>query len=265
MLNTATFFFAQVVTVHPFFTELYYRRLVQTQHRTCFRIPSPVTYYTTAIYSKFTTGMPLLADAGLQQRHVPPPVKLRRRAAAQSAGGYMSAASFQMVINNWKKCVLYNWKRRDMSAFGKRPQAFVLHGFQPPPPPSGDFVASAVSKIVTAIEAIFGSKASDLSYQELHCATYNMVIQRQGEILYNSVCQAFKAQARSVAARLDSCPDAQLLLIYIESWRSYSFALHIICSFLMYMDHNYCSVLKKPSLHRVGINAFLERACEPGP
>ena len=139
----------------------------------------------------------------------------------------------------------------------------MLHGFQPPPPPSGDFVASAISKIVVAIEAIFGSKASDLSYQELHCATYNMVIQRQGEILYNSVCQAFKAQARSVAARLDSCPDAQLLLIYIESWRSYSFALHIICSFLMYMDHNYCSVLKKPSLHRVGINAFLERACEP--
>lgn len=150
-----------------------------------------------------------------------------------------------------------------MSAFGKRPQAFVLHGFQPPPPPSGDFVASAVSKVVSAIDAIFGSKASDLSYQELHCATYNMVIQRQGEILYNSVCQAFKAQARAVAAQLDGCPDAQLLLVYTESWRSYSFALHIICSFLMYMDHNYCSVLKKQSLHRVGINAFLERACEP--
>ena len=150
-----------------------------------------------------------------------------------------------------------------MSAFGRRPQSFVLHGFQPPPPPSGDFVASAISKIVLAIEAIFGSKASDLSFQELHCATYNMVIQRQGESLYNAVCQSFKEHSRSVASQLAMCSDPQLLSMYIESWRSYSIALHVICSFLMYMDHNYCSVLKKPSLHRVGINSFLELASEP--
>ena len=150
-----------------------------------------------------------------------------------------------------------------MSAFGKRPQAFVLHGFQPPPPPSGDFVASAISKIVVAIEAIFGSKASDLSYQELHCATYNMVIQRQGETLYTAVCQSFKDYARTVAQQLSVCSETQLLSIYIEYWRSYSIALHSICSFLMYMDYNYCSVLKKPSLHRVGISTFLELASEP--
>jgi hypothetical protein len=150
-----------------------------------------------------------------------------------------------------------------MSAFGKRPQAFVLHGFQPPPPPSGDFVASAISKIVVAIEAIFGSKASDLSYQELHCATYNMVIQRQGETLYTAVCQSFKDYARTVALQLSVCSETQLLSIYIEYWRSYSIALHSICSFLMYMDYNYCSVLKKPSLHRVGISTFLELASEP--
>ncbi len=139
----------------------------------------------------------------------------------------------------------------------------MLHGFQPPPPPSGDFVATAVSKIVVAIEAIFGSKASDLSYQELHCATYNMVIQRQGETLYSAVCRSFKEYAGIVAAQLANCPDAQLLSMYIEHWRSYSLALHSICSFLMYMDHNYCSVLKKPPLHRVGINTFLEIASDP--
>jgi cullin 3 len=150
-----------------------------------------------------------------------------------------------------------------MSAFGRRPQAFVLHGFQPPPPPSGDFVASAISKIVLAIDAIFCSKASDLSYQELHCATYNMVIQRQGESLYNAVCQSFVDYARSVASQLAMCSNAMLMTMYIEKWCSYSLALHVICSFLMYMDHNYCSVLKKPSLHRVGINAFLEVASNP--
>jgi cullin 3 len=150
-----------------------------------------------------------------------------------------------------------------MSAFGRRPQAFVLHGFQPPPPPSGDFVASAISKIVLAIDAIFGSEASDLSYQELHCATYNMVIQRQGESLCNAVCQSFKDRARAVASQLANCSDTTLLSMYVENWRSYSIALHVICSFLMYMDHNYCSVLKKPSLYRVGINVFLEVASEP--
>lgn len=139
----------------------------------------------------------------------------------------------------------------------------MLHGFQPPPPPSGDFVAAAISKIVVAIEAIFESRASDLSYQELHCATYNMVIQRQGETLYNAVCRSFKSRAGALASQLAQCPDAQLLSVYIEHWRSYSIALHIICSFLMYMDHNYCSVLKKPSLHRMGINAFLELASDP--
>ena len=139
----------------------------------------------------------------------------------------------------------------------------MLHGFQPPPPPSGDFVASAISKIIVAIEAIFGSKASDLSYQELHCATYNMVIQRQGETLYSAVCQSFKDHARTVALQLSACSDAQLLSMYIEYWRSYSIALHSVCSFLMYMDYNYCSVLKKPSVHRVGINIFLELASEP--
>lgn len=139
----------------------------------------------------------------------------------------------------------------------------MLHGFQPPPPPSADFVSSAISKIIMAIEAIFGSKASDLSFQELHCATYNMVIQRQGETLYKAVCSSFKEHARAAALRLECCLDTQLLSIYIDSWRSHSIALHIICSFLMYMDHNYCTVLKKPSLHRVGIDAFLEVASEP--
>ena len=70
---------------------------------------------------------------------------------------------------------------------------------------------------------------------------YNMVLQKQGKLLYDNVQKQVAAHLKTVAAKVKQQTDATLLKVLSESWEQHNKTMRMISDILMYMVSTACT------------------------
>eukprot|EP00303_Exanthemachrysis_gayraliae_P000646 CAMPEP_0206009892 /NCGR_PEP_ID=MMETSP1464-20131121/10557_1 /ASSEMBLY_ACC=CAM_ASM_001124 /TAXON_ID=119497 /ORGANISM="Exanthemachrysis gayraliae, Strain RCC1523" /LENGTH=316 /DNA_ID=CAMNT_0053383497 /DNA_START=43 /DNA_END=989 /DNA_ORIENTATION=+ len=119
-----------------------------------------------------------------------------------------------------------------------------------------DYVRRTWTVLRDAIGQIFAHNASNLSFEELYRNGYNMVLHKHGDRLYDGLSGAVTSQLQTVAAAVESAPDAAFLEVLIKRWDDHKLSMIMIRDILMYMDRTYVTVNKKTPVYELGLNAF---------
>lgn len=97
-----------------------------------------------------------------------------------------------------------------------------------------------------AIDEIYNQNASQLSFEELYRFSYNLVMQKHGDVLYDGLRANLSAHLARSAAVLNDASNDQLLDHTAAAWAAHTIAFNMIKDILMYMDRSYCPQKKRP-------------------
>jgi len=113
-----------------------------------------------------------------------------------------------------------------------------------------------LDKILDAVEQIYLENASSLSFQLLYTTAYQIVVSKQGEILYNKIKDAFSKYVQDLREKIVESKDEIFLKDLLQVWNKHRTSVNLIRDILMYMDKNYVPQSKKMPLFELGIKLF---------
>ncbi|CAI5707445.1 unnamed protein product [Peronospora effusa] len=108
----------------------------------------------------------------------------------------------------------------------------------------------------TAIYEIFSHNASLLSFEELYRNSYNLVLHKHGDVLYNGVVDVITEHLECVAHQIASVSDELLLGTLNEQWMDYQIVMTMVRDILMYMDRTYVTQKRKLPVYDKGLHIF---------
>ncbi|CAH0479912.1 unnamed protein product [Peronospora belbahrii] len=108
----------------------------------------------------------------------------------------------------------------------------------------------------TAIYEIFSHNASLLSFEELYRNSYNLVLHKHGDVLYNGVVGVITEHLQTVAHQVASVSDELLLVTLNEQWIDYQVVMTMVRDILMYMDRTYVTQKRKLPVYDHGLYIF---------
>eukprot|EP01080_Neovahlkampfia_damariscottae_P004140 gene4140-7450_t len=118
------------------------------------------------------------------------------------------------------------------------------------------FPEQAWSVLDTAINQVFDKNASDLSYEELYRSAYEMVLNRHGETLYNSIEKTLTERVSVIVKPIVSSPDETFLKDVTSIWGEYKQATQMVRDLMMYLDRNYVVSKKLLPIYDNGVQVF---------
>ncbi|KAI5287285.1 Cullin-3 [Ascosphaera aggregata] len=156
----------------------------------------------------------------------------------------------------------------------------------------GEDYDSIWRKLASALREIHTKNASKLSFEELYRASYQLVVKKQGERLYDDVCNleadffqncALKTlqdaipstlviRAQDFVAHVDSWTEhkeagEKILAVARQVWEDQTLCLGMIHDVLIYMDRALTSENKRKPIYTSGMNIFrdnvLRKPCKP--
>jgi len=99
---------------------------------------------------------------------------------------------------------------------------------------------SQIEILKDAINKIFQTKYSSLSFEELYRTAYTLVINRNGDVLYDEVKNAIAGNLQLIVSQLKPVTEPNVMLAVIkEIWGKFNTYLSVTNDILMYMDKNY--------------------------
>jgi len=107
-----------------------------------------------------------------------------------------------------------------------------------------------------SISEIHNQNASSLSFEELYRKSYNLVLHKHGDFLYNRVCECEQEHLSKVAEEVVSTPDEVLLQKLAKVWSDHKSTMMMIRDILMYMDKTYVAQRKKMLIYDMGLVIF---------
>lgn len=107
-----------------------------------------------------------------------------------------------------------------------------------------------------AINTIYRSEQSQLSFEELYRNAYTMVVQKRGESLYRGLKEVLTEHLSNDARQINAEPDTTCLSALNAAWEKHMVALGMIRDILMYMDRNYVSQQKLHNVMDLGYILF---------
>lgn len=111
----------------------------------------------------------------------------------------------------------------------------------------------------SAITHIFAENASQLSFEVLHRYSYNLVLHKKGQMLYDGVVGMIADHMTAVGRTVSETHDESLLPVLKSQWDLQRIILKNICDILMYLDHNFVQPNQKTSVRDCGVVLFRER------
>lgn len=93
--------------------------------------------------------------------------------------------------------------------------------------------------IKDAIQKIYDQQASQLSYEELYRTAYNLVLHKQGDMLYEKVKSTTLDMLEPIAKRLVDLPDDVIDEEITKVWDTEKYVIIMIKDILLYMDKNF--------------------------
>ncbi|EFA79173.1 cullin C [Heterostelium album PN500] len=107
-----------------------------------------------------------------------------------------------------------------------------------------------------AIKTIHLKNASSLSFEELYRNAYNMVLHKNGEMLYNNLKNLVNGHLKEVAKQVEIANDEAFLNELNTSWSEHKTSMLMVRDILMYMDRTYVDQAKLPTVYDMGLNLF---------
>ncbi|TDH71544.1 hypothetical protein CCR75_001081 [Bremia lactucae] len=108
----------------------------------------------------------------------------------------------------------------------------------------------------TAIYEIFSHNASVLSFEELYRNSYNLVLHKHGDLLYNGVVGVITEHLNEVAQIVSSVTDEMLLRALNDQWVDHQVVMTMVRDILMYMDRTYVTQKRKLPVYDNGLYLF---------
>ena len=90
-----------------------------------------------------------------------------------------------------------------------------------------------------SIDEIYNKNASNLSFEELYRFSYQLVMTKHGEFLYNNVKQTFQRHLHKMALCIESSRNEDLLQTCASQWLEHKVTAGLIKDVLMYMDNTF--------------------------
>ncbi|DAZ98501.1 TPA: hypothetical protein N0F65_004938 [Lagenidium giganteum] len=107
-----------------------------------------------------------------------------------------------------------------------------------------------------AIDKIFSHEASLLSFEELYRNSYNLVLHKHGDLLYNGVVGVITERLERIATDVSAVSDDLLLSELNQKWTDHQVIMRMVRDILMYMDRTYVQQKRKHPIYHNGIYIF---------
>ncbi|TMW55581.1 hypothetical protein Poli38472_010463 [Pythium oligandrum] len=107
-----------------------------------------------------------------------------------------------------------------------------------------------------AIDEIFSHNASLLSFEELYRNSYNLVLHKHGDLLYNGVIGVITERLERIALDVSAVSDDLLLVVLNQKWTDHQIIMTMVRDILMYMDRTYVQQKRKHRIYDSGLYIF---------
>lgn len=118
------------------------------------------------------------------------------------------------------------------------------------------FAENTWATLHDAISEINNRNTSDLSFEQLYRFSYNMVLHRHGDYLYNGLIDLLTEHLKGVAAVVKAQDPPAFLPELKRQWAWFSLSLGHVRDVLMYMDRHYVRIKQKKPVHELGLSLF---------
>ena len=88
--------------------------------------------------------------------------------------------------------------------------------------------------------------------------SYNLVLYKHGELLYNGVIDTVREHLLSIAATLSATPNGLLLPKLRTAWADSKHDISLVADVFMYLDRTYVNATHKTPVYDAGISSFRE-------
>lgn len=107
-----------------------------------------------------------------------------------------------------------------------------------------------------AIHHINSGSSSHLSFEELYRHSYNLVLNKHGELLYSGVSDTIAAHLAVERAKVSAQPDELLLPALRAAYEQHTVHMRMIRDILMYMDRTHVVQQRKLPIYEQGLSLF---------
>jgi cullin 3 len=121
-----------------------------------------------------------------------------------------------------------------------------------------EYATNTWKLLQNAILEIYNKNASGLSFEELYRNSYNMVLHKHGDKLYDGLKQTVHDRLVEVCNKVLSVSDENLLQALNEQWEDHTQSMLMIRDILMYMDRVYVVHNNLSPVYDVGLQKFRE-------
>ena len=128
---------------------------------------------------------------------------------------------------------------------------FVIKPFRPQNQWNRQKAEATLAALRKAIQEIHNQNASLLSFEELYRNSYNLVLNKYGEMLYKGVHDQVSEHLASqhCQGQVISASDDMLLSKLNEQWETHILNMVMIRDILMYMDRTWVNQQKKTKVY----------------
>jgi cullin 3 len=106
-------------------------------------------------------------------------------------------------------------------------------------------VTNQLRVISNAMDTIYQRSSSQLSFNDIYGTAYNLVLQKQGDALYERIRETLETHLQISVKRILSTNPSNFLPVLVQEWVDHKTAFESITRVLMYMDRTYCEQKKK--------------------
>lgn len=110
--------------------------------------------------------------------------------------------------------------------------------------------------LAAAIDQIYNRNASQLSFEELYRYSYNLVLHKHGDLLYDGVTDKITSHLLTTVNNLSETQEDSLLEAVAISWKEHQITMTMIRDILMYMDRIYVQQSKRRSVYELGLHLY---------
>ncbi|GAX18317.1 cullin 3 [Fistulifera solaris] len=108
-----------------------------------------------------------------------------------------------------------------------------------------------------ALDEIYNRNASQLSFEELYRSSYNLVLHKHGDLLYDGVSEKITQHlSKTVHVLAEETVDEGLLAATSTAWQDHVITMTMIRDILMYMDRIYIPQSKRRPVYELGLHLF---------
>ena len=91
-------------------------------------------------------------------------------------------------------------------------------------------------QLAHSFDEMYNRNTSHLLYEQVYRLSYNMVLQKHGDLLYEKVNSTFKRYSKISLDAILSEPDQNLLYALFKAWEEHRTTILMIRDVVMYMD-----------------------------